>query len=241
MARKSILATVAVVIAAVGALLVFMYARGADARASADVAVQQVLVTTAQVQAGEKVEDAIAAGKFELAEMPATAVLPGALTVTDGIADQVASAPIYPGEQLVPQKFGAAGSSTSLSIAKKEMAVSIQLTDSDRVAGFLSPGATDAIYESDDDHEEPSTRLMLERVTLLGVGQTTTATSTTTTDAGAATTEAIPTTILTLSVDQTDAGRIVYASKHGQLTFALLTDASVTSPDPGTNLDNLFK
>src|SRR4028119_494121 len=102
MARKSILATVAVVIAAVGALLVFMYARGADARASADVAVQQVLVTTAQIKTGEKVEDAIAAGKFELTEMPATAVLPGALTVTDGIADQAASAPLPPGEQPVP-------------------------------------------------------------------------------------------------------------------------------------------
>jgi pilus assembly protein CpaB len=241
MARKSILATVAVVIAAVGALLVFMYARGADARASADVAVQQVLVSTAQVAAGEKVEDAIADGKFELAQLPASAILPGALTDTDGIADQVANAAIYPGEQLVPQKFGAAGSSSSLSIAKNQLAVSLQLTDPDRVAGFLSPGASVAIYVSDVDPEDPSTRMLLEKVTVLGVGQTTTATSTTTTDAGAETTEVIPTTILTLSVDQTDAGKVIYASKHGQLTFALLTDGSVTSPDPGTDLDNLFK
>ncbi|CAA9332048.1 MAG: hypothetical protein AVDCRST_MAG29-1106 [uncultured Nocardioidaceae bacterium] len=240
MARKSILATVAVVIAAVGALLVFMYARGADARASADVAAQQVLVATAQVDPGEKVEDAVADGKFELAEVPAAAVLPGALSDTESLTDQVARATIYPGEQVVTQKFGSAGSSTSLSIAKKEMAVSVQLTDPDRVAGFLSPGASVAVFASDIE-DEASTRLLLEEVTVLGVGQTTTTSTTTTAGSGEETTEAIPTTILTLSVDQEDAEKVIYASKHGLITFTLLTDDSRTSPDEGTTAKNLFE
>ena len=121
------------------------------------------------------------------------------------------------------------------------MAVSLELTDPDRVAGFLVPGASVAIYVSDVNPDELSTRLLLEKVTVLGVGQTTTATSTTTTDAGAETTATIPTTILTLSVNQDDAGRVIYASKHGLVTFALLTDTSKTGPDQGTTLDNLFK
>jgi len=241
MARKGILATVAVVIAAVGALLVFMYARGADARASADVAQQQVLVATAKVESGEQVADAIAAGKFNLADVPSTAVLPGALTETASITDQVAVTTVYAGEQLVPQKFGATGSSTSLSIAKNEMAVSLELTDSDRVAGFLAPGASVAVYVTDVDPSNMSTRLLLEEVSVLGVGQTSTATSTTTTGEGAETTEVIPTTILTLSVNQDDAGRVIYASKHGVLTFALLTENTKTGPDEGTTLDNLFR
>ena len=238
MARKGILATVAVVIAAVGALLVFMYARGADARASADIAQQQVLVATAQVESGEKVADAIAAGKFDLAEVPSTAVLPGALTETATITDQVAATTIYAGEQLVAQKFSGAGTSSPLLIAKDEMAVSLQLTDSDRVAGFLAPGASVAIYVTDVNPEALSTRLLLERVTVLGVGQTTTTTPETASDAAAETTA---TTILTLSVGQVDAGKVIYASKHGVLTFALLTENSKTSPDGGTTLDNLFQ
>jgi pilus assembly protein CpaB len=241
MARKGILATVAVIIAAVGALLVFMYARGADARASADVAQQQVLVATGQVDPGEKVEDAVAEGKFQLSEVPSAAVLPGAMTDTESLTDQVARATIYPGEQVVAQKFGAVGSSTSLSIAKDEMAVSIQLTDPDRVAGFLSPGASVAVFVTDVDAEKPSTRLLLEQVTVLGVGQTTTTSTTTTAEGGEQTTEAIPTTILTLSVDQDDAGKVIYASKHGQITFTLLTEESRTRPDEGTTTENLFE
>lgn len=240
MARKSILATVAVVIAAVGALLVFMYARGADARASADVVQEQVLVSTGQVTVGERVEEAIAAGKFELTEVPAAAVLPGALTETDSITDQVATATIYPGEQLVSQKFGAAGSSTALSITKKEMAVSLQVTDSDRVSDFLGPGATAAVYYTNDDADNPMTRLLLERVTVLAIGQTTATTATSTPDE-AAPVEETDTVIVTLSVDQNDAGKVIYASKHGQVTFALLTDDSVTGPDQGTTPDNLFQ
>lgn len=149
MARKSILATVAVVIAAVGALLVFMYARGADARASANVSEQQVLVTTVQVEAGENVADAVAAGKFQLTELTTSAVLPGALTSTDSISDQVAKATVYPGEQVVSQKFGSAGSASQLTTPKGDMALSVQLTDPDRVAGFVSPGSEVAIWVSD--------------------------------------------------------------------------------------------
>ena len=240
MARKSILATVAVVIAAVGALLVFMYARGADARASADVVEQQVLVSTAQVDAGEKVDDAIAAGKFEITAVPASAVLPGALMETEPISDQVATSTIYPGEQLVAQKFGSAGSSTALSIGKGEMAVSLQVTASDRVGDFLGPGASAAVYFTDGDAENPLTRLLLEKVTVVAIGQTT-ASSTTPDDTGAAAPAPADTVIVTLSVDQADAGKVVYASKHGQVTFALLTENSVTGPDEGTTSDNLFE
>lgn len=241
MARKSILATVAVIIAAVGALLVFMYARGADARASADVAQQEVLVASVQVEAGEKVEDAVAAGKFQLAQMPASAVLPGALTSTDEITDQVATATVYAGEQVLSQKFGAPGSASALTTPKGDMALSVQVTDPDRVAGFVSPGSDIAIWVTDWDPNKPETRLLLEKVKVLGVGQTTTMTSTSTDETGASTTEVIPTTILTLAVDQEEAGKAVYGSKHGVLTFTLLTEDSQTGPDEGTTVDNLFE
>ena len=240
MARKSILATIAVVIAAVGALLVFMYARGADARATADVTQQEVLVTTMAVQSGEKVEDAVSAGKFQLAEMPASAVLPGALTSTDALDDQVATATIYPGEQVLSQKFGVVGSASALSTPKGDMALSVQVTDPDRVAGFVSPGSDIAVWVTDWDPSEPGTRLLLEKVQVLGVGETTPTTSTTTDESGTETTEAIPQTILTLAVDQTEAGKAVYGSKHGTLTFTLLTADSQTGPDKGTTAANLF-
>ena len=63
----------AVVVAALGAALVFLYVQGVDDRAQADAQPVQVLTAVAQIEAGESVKDAQAAGKFELTEIQSLA------------------------------------------------------------------------------------------------------------------------------------------------------------------------
>lgn len=245
MGRRTIILIAAFVIAALGASLVFLYVQGVDQRAQADAEPVKVLTATKTINAGEKVSEAQKAGKFALTEVPGTSVLAGALTTTDPIADQVAVTSIVPGEQIIPSKFGGVGSQSRITIPDKMMAISVQLTDPQRVAGFVSPGSDVAIFSTTvtgtgDVVTQPTTRLLLPKVQVIAVGQTGVTATTTTDGEGEQTTEAIPTTILTLALEQRDAERVILAAGQSELTFALLTDKSTVAPSGGTTLDDLF-
>ncbi len=151
---------------------------------------------------------------------------------------------VYPGEQIISDKFGGEAEADSpLQIPKGQLAISVNLTDPARVAGFVNPGSQVAIFlnGSDQTAGQPFTRLLLDRVTVLGVGSTTPVSTTTTDPAGQQTTEQLPRTLLTLAVDQNDAQRVLYASGNGELSFALLTPDSRVKPGPGVTAQNLFE
>ncbi len=241
MGRKTILIIVALAIATVGALLVFMYVQGVDDRAVAQTQPKQVLTVTSQIEPGETVEDAMQAAKFQLSEVPESSVLTGALDSTDPIESMVATSAIFPGEQVIAAKFGEVGSVSSLGIPDKRLAISVQLTDPNRVAGFVSPGSDVAIWVSMDQDGQQSVRLLLEDVKVLGTGQTTVASTTTTDPNGQQTTEQIPMTILTLSVDQEEAEKLRLAEKVGELSLGLRTEGSETRLSPGITTSTLFR
>ena len=197
MDRRKALLLVAAVIAAVGTLLVFLYVRGADTRADQRYDAVQVLRVVKPIAAGETVEAAQSAGKIESGSVSKKDLLPDALTGTEPIAGKVATTNIYPGEQLISSKFGATGSSNGLAIPKGKIAISINLSDPSRVAGFVNPGDKVAIFLTNANF----TRLLLPSIQVIGAG-TTTVTTTTTTTNGVAATEQLPKTLLTLAVSQ---------------------------------------
>jgi len=237
MDRRKALLLVAAVIAAVGTLLVFLYVRGADTRADQRYDAVQVLRVVKPIAAGETVEAAQSAGKIESGSVSKKDLLPDALTGTEPIAGQVATAPIYPGEQLVSSKFGATSATNGLAIPKGKIAISINLSDPSRVAGFVNPGDKVAIFLT----TEKGARLLLPSVTVIGAGTTTVTTTTTTDASGAQSTEQLPKTLLTLAVSQQDAERVLLAQKLGELAFGLLNDDSVVAPSQGATDLNLFR
>ncbi len=246
MGRRTIILIAAFLIAGVGASLIFLYVQGVDNRAQAEAEPVQVLTATAPIAAGEKVSAASQAGKLALTEVPGTAVIQGALTTTDSIADQVAMVEIVAGEQILPGKFGDVGSEERITIPPKMLAVSIELTNPQRVAGFVSPGSDVSIFTVPAaggvsvEGSEALVRLLLPKVQVIGVGQAAVSATTTTDPAGAEVVEQIPTTILTLALEQDDAERLMLADSQGELTFGLLTDKSEVAPSQGTTVDKLF-
>lgn len=245
MDRRRILLIVAVVVALLGTALVFLYVRGADARAEARFDTTQVLTAVTKIEAGESIDDAAASGKLTLAPVVQDDLLPNAQTSTEAIAGKVATVPIFPGEQIVSSKFGesAEGSSVlSPTIPKGMLAVSVNLTDPARVAGFVNPGTSVAIFLNGTDASSgrPFTRLLLPEVTVIGVGSTTTTQTTTTTPEGEQTTEQLPSTLLTIAVTQRDAEKILYGQKNGELVFGLLTGNSAIKAGPATTATSLF-
>jgi pilus assembly protein CpaB len=245
MDRRRILLVVAVLVAALGSALVFLYTKGADTRAEKKFDTVEVLRATAQINPGETFEDAQAAGKLALQAVSQDSLLDGYQTTTDSLAGTVALGTIYPGEQIITAKFGtAAAVQTSLQIPDGMMAKSINLTDPGRVAGFVNPGSIVAVFYSGTDQAtgQPFTRLLLDKVTVLGVGSTTPVSTTTTDQTGVATTEQLPRTLITLALSQKQVEQTTWAESNGELSFALLTDKSEVQPDTaGMDATTLFK
>jgi len=254
MDRRRILLIIAAVIAALGTLLVFLYVRSADARAQDSVDAVQVLTASQPIAAGESYDDALAAGKIVPKGVARSQLLANVQTSPDALKGTVALQDLLVGEQIVADKFGAnvAEAASPLGIPPNKMAISINLTDPDRVAGFVNPGSDVTIFVTGisgggapaaDGAPETAgsrTQMLLERVTVLGVGSTTPVTTTTTAEDGTQQTEQLPRTLLTLALSQEEAQRVILASKTFELTFGLLTkDSTVGAQPPATTTDIL--
>ncbi|GAA2150405.1 hypothetical protein GCM10009844_31300 [Nocardioides koreensis] len=249
MARRSILLSVAFAIAALGTAMIILYVQGVDARATEGQQRVAVLTATDVIEPGESVADAQAAGKLEKSEVVRDDMVEGALSSTTSIDDKVALGTIYPGQQIMGQQFGSPGSEDTLTIPDDKLAVSVELTDPARVAGFVNPGSQVAIFASGDPELykadgttqklSPYTRILLTSVEVIGVGDTSMSSRTTTED-GKETTEQIPRTILTVAVSQEQAERLIYASRNGDLAFALRTDKSKATDNPGVTARDIM-
>ena len=245
MDRRRILLVAAVLVAALGAVLVFLYVQGADSRAEKRFDTVEVLKATQIIEPGEAIEDALAAGKVVPAAVAQDQLLSGAQADTEQIAGMKAMQTIYPGEQIVADKFGTnvAASSSLPFVDEGKIAMSVNLTDPSRVAGFVNPGSEVAIFLTGTDEVEGKqfSRLLLDRVTVLAVGNTTPVSTTTTDETGASTTEQLPRTLLTISVEQRQMEKVLYAQSTGELAFGLLTEDSVVAPGPPMTFEELWK
>ncbi len=241
MDRRRVLLVVAAVIAALGTLLVFLYVRGADQRADSRYDAVQVLRAVKPIAPGEAVDAAQAAGKIESGTVARKDFIVGGLTSLDSVSGRVATTAIAPGEQIVASKFGASGASAALTIPKGKLAISVNLTDPSRVAGFVNPGDNVAIFMTGANGGGNFTRMLLPEVQVLGAGTTTVVSTTTTDPDGAQTSEQLPKTLLTLAVSQPEAERILFATANGELAFGLLNNDSSVSPSKGVTQGNLFR
>ncbi len=249
MARRKILLVAAVVVATLGATLVFLYAQGAESRAVAQFQTVEVLSAAQQIERGESVADALAAGKVVLEDVTVEEVLEGAGADDEVFAGQVALTTVYPGEQLLPVKFGAADeveSTSTLPVPEGKVAIAVSLTDQGRVGDFTRPGSEVAIYLSatPEDGSPAYTRMLLPRVTVIGAGSTTqvqAAAGTTGSAEEGAGVEPLPNTLLTLAVDQTEAEKVLFAQNAGTLSFALLPAKGDLADTGGVGATNLFE
>jgi pilus assembly protein CpaB len=246
MGRRTVLLIAAVLVAALGTALVYLYVQSIDERARKGEEAVEVLVATANIAAGTTGEQAAEAGSIDRRTVTASSVAPGAIASIEPIANLVALGPIFPGEQILQAKFGPPGTRTQLALDEGTIAMSVQLSDPARVAGFVDAGTDVAIFmsgssQSGDGQAQPFTRTLLDRVRVIAKGQETVVNQETE-DGGQTVTEQIPTAILTLGVTQEQAQKIIFAQSQGELYLGLLNaDSAVDLAAPGTTSDNLFR
>jgi pilus assembly protein CpaB len=252
MDRRRLLLILAVFVALIGTALVFLYVKSAS-----KVSETTVYVAAANINANEAWGTAVSSGKVVAKSVPESyaASVPGAVTTTASIKDdEVATAPLYQGQLIVESQFSTNAQAappppSALAIPKGEIAISVNLTDPDRVAGNIENGSHVAIFVTGDltptggaaaaaatGATVTTTRLLLPDVTVLNVGSPQPPSTSTKTDAnGTETTEQLPRTLLTIAVTQKEAQQVIVSSKALNLTFGLLTETSVVHPGPGTS------
>lgn len=239
MGRRTILLIAALVVAALGAVLVFLYANNARNAALDGQERVTVLVATAQIEAGTQGSAAAAAGAFAEKDVPREDLVEGALNSAEPISNLVALSTIFPGQQIIIGQWGATTAVPSVPVPDGQVALSVSLGDPERVAGFVTPGSQVAIFATGG----PAVRLLLKDITVIGVGATTTAQG-----QGDQEGEQISTAILTLALTQEQAEKVIAAqgktsdAEYTGLYFALQgKDAPLRVAAPGANNDNLFR
>ena len=90
-------------------------------------------------------------------------------------ASLVALTRVFPNEQITASKFGSPGEQDTLTMPTGKFAISVNLSDTGRVAGFVSPGSEVALFLNGPtgDSGEEGTRVLLPEVQVIAVGQTT--------------------------------------------------------------------
>lgn len=233
MGRRTVLLVAAIVVAALGAALVGLYVHNVNQNALARQQPVSVLVAKKLIPAGTTGSAAAAAGALQLTTLPRDALATGGTPLHDisPVAGRVALAPIFPGEQILAEKFGRPGDSNALSIPTQgTMAVSIPMADPNRVDGFVEPGSQVAVFLT----ANGSTRLLLPRVTVIATGSRTLVPSSGQNPANQGSD------VVTFGVAQADAQKLIHASTVGKLYLALLTKDSTVSNIPATTASNLF-
>ena len=150
MGRRVLAILVAAVLALLGALLVFTYAKNADNRAVAGQQPKAVYVTKSVLPAGTTLKDALAQGLVTKTTVAAKAEPVGALESIDTTNQNLlAVADVAPGQYLLSAGFGTTKIGTkAITIPDGMLAISVSLSDPARVGNFVTPGSHITVFET---------------------------------------------------------------------------------------------
>ncbi|MEO5313328.1 RcpC/CpaB family pilus assembly protein [Pseudarthrobacter sp. CC12] len=249
MKSRMLAGTAAVALALVGALLIIVYANGADARAMATTNPKKVLVVQKAIPAGTPVNDMTASLVIE--DVPAAGVAATALTSLDGKGGAVAAVDLVPGEQLLKERLVDPADAKTSSAAKvptglqeitfeleAKRVVGGRIEAGDHVGiGFSFTGGADKSKPG-----EPTSQLTLRKVLVTAV-QRAPQPSAKPTDGTNPQDTTLPqgSFMVTVAVNDIDATKIIYSSNNGDLW---LTKEPLDAQDNGgfiARKDNVYK
>lgn len=238
MGRRILAILAAAVIALIGAVLVLLYARGADARAVADASPTTVYVSNTVVPAGTTLKDAERLQQITKTQVAAQSKPAGALTTIDDTNSAlVALTDVAPGQIVLAAAFGETPlGEKALQVGAGKLAVSVQLSDPARVGRFVTPGSfltvfmtyklkqLDTSEESKvfNEQDVKGTSVLLDNVKVIGMGDSSLTPQPTTTDGEEEQQQQqAPSFLVTLEVTPEQATRLVHGINNYTLYAGL--------------------
>ncbi|AUZ35458.1 pilus assembly protein CpaB [Arthrobacter sp. PGP41] len=231
----------ALLLAVVGAILLFIYVQGASARAQAGLEPVNVLVVKEQVPAGTKSSDL--AGKLRVESIPKSAVPEGALTTLDQQEGKVTAVGLEPGEQLLATRLvdprDLAPGTVPVPEGLEE--VTLLLSPERILGGRLEAGDTVTIYSSFD-KEDGQTGLLFHDVLITAVQKAPPASKNNSSSGSADQAVEMPSgsAFITFARSDAEASKLIYSAEFGKLWLAKQTDSTVKTTPPVTKFGGLF-
>ena len=245
MGRRTLLLVAALLLAAIGTGVLFVYIRATVGSVSGPPSgngTTLVIAPAAAVAAGTKIDESV---EFRSVSVDATlARTAGMLTSAKGLQGLVANQALPALVPVTGSQFGGpVKESTELSLPKGTMAITVEMNDPNRVSTFLRKGSQVAVFlvdpEPRPDGKVHEARLVLPQVTVLTLGSSGTilnrATASPSAGAGSGsgsgtTQQRASQSLVTLQVTQEEAGKILVAQVSGELYFTLLGPGTTATP-----------
>lgn len=232
----------ALLLAVVGAILLFVYVQGASARAQAGLEPVNVLVVAERVPAGTPSADL--AGKVRTEAVPKTAVPAGALADLGQQEGKVTAVSLEPGEQLLAARLVDPRELVPGTVPVPEglEEVTLLLSPERILGGRLEAGDKVTIYTSFDKTDQ-QTGLLFYDVLVTAVQK---APSEAKNASGSGSSEPaveMPTgsAFITFARSDADASKLIYSAEFGKLWLAKQTDATAKTKPPVTNFGGLYQ
>lgn len=167
MARKLLLVVASLILVVAGATLYFAISKPAVSATSA----QTVVVATTDLPPGTRAAT-IRENQFQRVQVASHLVPPDAVTSMPDIAGLQTLVPVFRGQVLMKRMFATSTSTGGLSIPVGTNAVTLQITDPGRVAGFVQPGSRVIVYKMATGSDQPG-EVVLPKARVIAVGPTT--------------------------------------------------------------------
>lgn len=234
-------AIIALLLAVVGGVVLFLYVRGADQRALDGAQLVEVYVVTEEIPAGSDAE--AVADSIAVEELPAMAVVEGAVTSLSQIEGLVSTTALLPGEQLIQARFedpDVLAAQGDVPVPEGLQEVTIALPVQRVVGGTVTPGSEVGIVISTG-RDGGTTQFVLNRALVTRVQGGTTYV------ASADEEDAAPVTALmvTLALSTADIEKVIWAAELQEdgaagIWLTLQSDGAVTDGSQTVNGDNIF-
>lgn len=133
-------------LAAFGTIVLVGYVQSAHDEAAAEDPVTSVLVVTKLISRGTAAEDL--AGSVQTKELPADAIVEGAVTDLASLEGEVAATDLHPGEQLLASRFQTVEELGREGVPPGLLEVTVRLAPERALGGTVQPGDTVAVLSS---------------------------------------------------------------------------------------------
>lgn len=141
------------------------------------------------------------------------ALPPNALKSLAEVRDQKTIVPIFAGQPLTARQFAANSSTGGLPVPDGTNAISAEIVDDQRVAGFVQPGSRVQVYvRGTDSAGVPTATVLLPAAPVIAVGPVTP----TGEGDGAASNEKVAKTIVTFALNTDDSKKLIAATGYGK-------------------------
>ena len=242
MARRFLAALAALLLLAVGSVVLLAYVRGADARALAGVRTVTVLVADQPIPEGTTADQL--ADLVRTDTVPANTAVDGRVTDLAALAGQVATVDLLPGEQLLARRFARPDDLQhpgTVEVPEGLQEVSILLEPQRAIGGRLAAGDTVGVFVSLT--EPTTTHVVLHHVLVTQVQGAPAPADPASADpetasAGAAAPSA--SLMITLAVTAAKAEAVVFGIEHGTVWLSLEPEGAGTSGTDVISPENIY-